>query len=71
MFLFVVRDREREREGEIENASQRGAERKEKESQSADSTEPTAGLDLKNCEIMTRAKIESWTLNHLTTQVPL
>ena len=30
------------------------------------STEPDAGLNLTNCEIMTRAEIKSWTLNRLS-----
>ena len=62
--LFILREKERERE------SEEGQGEKEKDRipsrLRAVSTEPDMGLHVENCEIMTRAKIKSWTPNRLS-----
>ena len=70
-FLMFIYFSQRERETERQSASGRGAEREgDTESEAgfslwAVSTEPKAGPELMNCEIMTWAKISNW-----ATQAP-
>ena len=58
-FTYFERERERERDAE------RGRERIPSRLCTV-STQPEGGLELTDCEIMTRAKIKSWTLNRLS-----
>ena len=46
--------------------TERERERRNPKKASAVSTEPDAGLDLTNCEIMTLVEIKSWMLNQLS-----
>ena len=59
--LFILRERDRERKGQRE----RGGERIPSRLHTV-STEPKAGLELMNHEIMTWAEIQSWLLNWLS-----
>ena len=67
IYLFILREREGGKERERERESTGGAEREEeKESQAGtDRAQPNVGLDPRNQEIMTWAKIKSQTLNQL------
>ena len=65
LVIYWVRERERERERDHGGGEERGRDRTPRRCLTV-RAEPNAGLDLTNREIMTWAKIKSWTLNRLS-----
>ena len=70
LFTYFERERERESEREQDRDRERERERERRERipsrLCAVSTEPDAGLELPNLEIMTRAETKSWAPNWLS-----
>ena len=60
------RERERERERKREKACRGRTERENPKQDPRGQQEPNLGLELMNCEILTLAETESWTLNRLS-----
>ena len=67
LFEFIyLRERERQREHKQRKGREREMRKRIPSSLHAVSVETSVGLELTHCEITTRAKTKSWTLNRLT-----
>ena len=64
VYLFILREREREREGG--SGGGEGERGRLGNRFHTVSTESSEGLQLTNCEIMTRAEVKSWMFNQLS-----